>query len=186
MLKSLKFHLPDDHDEKQFIRQLTDQYAIQKAPPVAEKVVFYDTFDWRLFQKSLVLYSSDNRLYLRKLAKSEPLESIEFSRAPVFIWDFADSPIKSQLAPIIKMRALLKLVDVLARSTPYHILDASEKTVARLVYEAFYPPRKRSAAALARHLWLKSVKGYAKYARRLAKSLKTAGLTVSTEKEFFI
>ncbi len=186
MIKNLKFHLPDDHDEKQFIDQLTDQYAIQKATPIAEKVSFYDTFDWRLFQKSLVLYSTDNRLYLRKLGKSEASESIEFSRIPVFIWDFADGHLKSKLAPIIKMRALLKLVDVSSRSTLYRILDATEKTVARLVYEAFFPLRKKNAPALARHLWLKPVRGYDKYARRLSESLKAASLTVSTEKEFFI
>ncbi|MGD8393712.1 MAG: hypothetical protein PVH74_19420, partial [Desulfobacterales bacterium] len=131
MIQNLKFHLPDDHDEKQFIRQLADQYVIKKAPAVADKIAFYDTFDWRLFQKSLVLYSSDNRLYLRKLAKNEPLESIEFSKAPVFIWDFVDSHLKTKLAPIIKMRALLKLVEVSSRTTPYRILDAAEKTVAR-------------------------------------------------------
>jgi CHAD domain-containing protein len=186
MIQNLKFHLPDDHDEKQFIRQLADQYVIKKAPAVADKIAFYDTFDWRLFQKSLVLYSSDNRLYLRKLSKNEPLESIEFSKAPVFIWDFVDSHLKTKLAPIIKMRALLKLVEVSSRTTPYRILDAAEKTVARLVYEALYLPRKGSTPALANHLWLKPVRGYPKYARQLAKSIKAAGLTVSTEKELLI
>ncbi len=186
MINNLKFNLPDGHDEKQSIRHLTDQYTIKKAPTVAERFTIYDTFDWRLFNKSLILHSTGNRLFLRKLTKIEILHTAEFSRAPVFIWDFPDGELKAQLAPIIKMRALLRLVEVQYRSRPYHILNPDEKTVARLVFEEIRPPGKRSRPAPARHLWLKPVKGYPKYARHLAQNLKEAGLTIGTEKEFFL
>ena len=159
--------------------------AVQ-SPAVTEKFAIYDTFDWRLYNKSLVLYSSGNRLHLRKLSKNQILESADVSRMPVFVWDLPDGGLKKKLASIIKMRALLKLVEVSSRTTPYRILDAAEKTVARLVYEALYLPRKGSTPALANHLWLKPVRGYPKYARQLAKSIKAAGLTVSTEKELLI
>lgn len=186
MIKNLKFDLPDGHDEKQFIRQLADAYVIKKAPAVAEEMTLFDTFDWRLFQKSLVLYSCGNRLYLRKLAKSNTLESAEFNKDPVFIGDFADGPLKTKLAPIIKMRALLKLVEFPLRTTSYRILDAAEKTVARLVYEELDLSRNHSMPARVRHLWLKPVRGYQKYARQLARSLETAGLTISTGKDIFL
>ena len=186
MINNLKFNLPDGHDEKQFIRHLVDQYTIKKAPTVAQRFTIYDTFDWRLFRKSLILHSTGNKLFLRKLTKIEILHTAEFSRAPVFIWDFPDGELKAQLAPIIKMRALLRLVEVQSRSRPYHILNPDEKTVARLVFEEIRPPRKRSRPAPARHLWLQPVKGYPKYARHLAQSLKEAGLTIGTEKEFFL
>ncbi len=185
MIKNLKFHLPDDHDEKQLVRQLADPYPIQPIPTATEKFAIYDTFDWRLFKKSLVLYSSGNRFYLRKLSKSGILESVDFSRPPVFIWDFPDGELKQMLAPIIKMRALLKLFDAACRSTSYRILGPAEKTVAYLVFEEFRRPRKRSGAALAQHLLLRPVKGYPKYARHLAKGLKKAGLTSGSEKEFY-
>ncbi len=185
MINNLKFNLPEGHDEKQFIRQLADQYTLKKEPAVAERFTIYDTFDWRLFNKSLILHSSGNKLFLRKLTKSEILHSVEFSRTPAFIWDLPAGELKDKLAPIIKMRALLRLVEVQSRSTPYRILNPDEKTVARLVFEEIRPPRKRSIAALANHLWLKPVKGYPKYARTLANSFKETGLTIGTEKEFF-
>ena len=178
--------MPDGHDEKQFIRQLTDQYTIKKEPTVAERFTIYDTFDWRLFNKSLILHSIGNRLFLRKLNKSDNGYSSEFSRTPVFIWDFPDGELKEKLAPIIKMRALLRLVEIQSRSTPYRILNADEKTVARLALEEFRSPRKRSRSALVRHLWLKPVKGYPRYVRNLTKSFKETGLTIGTQKEFFI
>ena len=186
MIKNLKFNVPDGYDEKQLIEQLAGQYAIKETPRVDGKITLYDTFDWRLLNKSLILYSSENRLILRKLKKSDILHSTEFSKEPVFIWHFSDGELKERLAPIIKMRALLRLVEVRSLSTPYHILNADEKTVARLVFEEIRPARSRKRLALAKHLWLKPIKGYPKYARRLTKSLKTAGLTIGAEKEYFL
>ena len=54
MINDQKFNLPDSLDEKQFIRQLVDQYPIKKEPTVTEKFEIFDTFDWRLFNKSLI------------------------------------------------------------------------------------------------------------------------------------
>jgi len=186
MTNDLRFNLPDGHDENQFVHHLADQYTIKKEPFVAQKFTIYDTFDWRLFNKSLILQSSGNRLFLRKLTKSEILHSMEFSRVPVFIWDFPAGELKDKLQPIIKMRALIKLVDLKSRSKPYRILNPDEKTVARLIFEEIQPFANKSKPALAVHLWLKPVKGYPKYASKLAKSLKEAGLIIGTEKEFFL
>ena len=185
MQNSLKFKLPDGHDEKQFIGKLADQYALKKEPAVAERFTICDTFDWRLFNKSLVLYASGNRLFLRKLAKDEILHSAEITSLPVYIWDFPDSELKRQLAPIIKMRALLRLVEVQSRSMSYRILNPDEKTVARLVYEEFRPSRRKDASALANHLWLKSVKGYPKNSRTLAKQFQEAGLTIIKKEDIY-
>ncbi len=185
MIRNQKFNVPDGYSEKQLFDQLAGQYAIKQAPRVAGKLTLYDTFDWRLFNKSLILYSSGNRLILRKLKKSDTLHNIEFSRMPVFYWDLADGDFKKRLAPIIKMRALLKLVEVQTRSKPYNILNPDEKTVARLLFEEIRPAQGRRKPVLARHLWLKPIRGYPKYERRLAKNLKEAGLKLGTEKEFF-
>ncbi|MGD9228296.1 MAG: hypothetical protein PVF26_17435, partial [Desulfobacterales bacterium] len=186
MINNLKFNLPDGHDEKQFMRQLADQYTLKKAPAVAERFTIYDTFDWRLFNKSLILHSYGNKLFLRELTKSEISYSVEFSRLPVFIWDFPDGELKEKLTPIIKVRALIPLVEFHSRVTPYRIFNRDEKTVARLVSEEIWPLRSKRQSALTAHLSLKPVKGYPKYSRNLARSLKEAGLTSCTEKEYFL
>jgi len=183
MLKNLKYKLPDEYDETQFIRKLTDQYTLKKEPAIAERFSFFDTFDWRLFNKSLVLYGSGHKLFLRKPAKSKIIHTIEITSFPVFIWDFPDGALKRHLAPIIKMRALLKLVEVYSRSTPYRVLNRDEKTVARLVSEDIRSSGAKDAPALATHLWLKPVKGYPKYLRDLSKRFEEAGLTIRHKEE---
>jgi len=54
MRDSLKFNLPDGYKVQQLISELADQYAIKKEPAISERFAIYDTFDWRLFNKSLL------------------------------------------------------------------------------------------------------------------------------------
>ncbi len=167
------------------ISELAGQYTIKKESAISESFAIYDTFDWRLFNKSLVLYRSGNKLFLRKLAKSEIIHTIEITSLPVFIWDFPDGKLKKHLVPIIKMRALLKLVEVHCRSTTYRILNQDEKTVTRLAYEEILPSREKDAPALAAHLWLKPVKGYPKYSQNLAKRFEEVGFIISKKEDIY-
>ncbi len=185
MLKNLKYTLPDGYDETQFIGELADQYSLKEEPVIAERSSFFDTFDWRLFNKSLVLIVSGNRLFLRKLAKQNSMYCVNISSRPVFIWDFPDGELKKHLAPIIKMRALLKLVEVYCGSTVYRVLNRDEKTVVRLVHEDLRSSGAKDAPALGAHLWLKPVKGYPKYSAILVKRLAEAGFTISKKEDIF-
>lgn len=174
---TLKLNFPDGYDEQQLISELVDNYLIKKERHIFEGFAIYDTFDWRLFNKSLVLYTSGNKLVLRKLFDSATMHSVGVTSPPVFVWDFPDGELKEQLAPIIKMRALLKLAEVYSRAVPYRILNQDEKTVARLVYEEIRSSRDKDAPALTTYLWLKPVKGYPKHSQNLRKLLEKAGLT---------
>jgi CHAD domain-containing protein len=185
MDQPLKFTLPQGYKELPLISQLADQYAIKKEPAVFEILTYFDTFDWRLFNKSLVLYQSGDTLFLRKLPKNEILHAIEITNLPVFIWDFPHGKLKNQLKSIIKMRAILKLAKVHSRATTYRILNQNEKTVARLVIEQIIPPGEKDAPALAEYLWLKSVRGYSKYFHNLNKRCKKAGLLISKNEDVY-
>jgi len=93
--------------------------------------------------------------------------------------------LKKHLVPIIKMRALLKLVEVHCRSTTYRILNQDEKTVTRLAYEEILPSREKNAPALAAHLWLKPVKGYPKHSQNIANRFEEAGFTISKKEDIY-
>jgi len=185
MRNNLKFNLPNGYNRQKLIDELADHYTIKKEPTVVKNFTIYDTFDWRLFNKSLVLYTSGSKLFLRKLAKNEINHSAEFTSLPVFIWEFPDGELKKILAPIIKMRAILQLIELDSRSTLYHILNRDEKTVVRLAYAEIRPSRNKDEPALASYLCLKPVRGYSKYSRSLAKRFKEAGLTLSEEEDIY-
>jgi CHAD domain-containing protein len=182
----LKFNLPSGYDEQQVIGVLAQHYSIKKEQPVSEMLAFFDTFDWRLFNHSLVLYQSGNELLLRRLNNQAISQRINTITQPVFIEDFPAGQLKEQLASIVEMRALLKLVEMHAQSTPYRILNPDEKTVVRLVYEEIRPVSETDTSPLAVHLWVKPVRGYPRYTQQLASRLKEIGCTTTAEDVYFL
>jgi CHAD domain-containing protein len=185
MVDPTQFNLPGEYDIEQFINESSDQYGVKKEPVKTETIRIYDTFDWRLFNKSLVLYSCADKLHLRKLSKSEIMDSVHITSFPVFIWEFPSSKLKEQLAAVIGVRALLKLVEIQSRSMPYRLLDLEGKTVVRLVCEEIRSSRNKNAPVLAAHLWLQPVKGYSKHSQKIARRFEQAGITVNTEDDTY-
>ena len=166
----------------QLIGELSEVYLIKTERPILKRMAIYDTFDWRLFNESLVLYVSGKRLLLRNLFKTDIIHGVEISRPPVFLRDVPNGGLKEFLAPLIEMRALFKLVDVYSRLRSHCILNRDQKTVARLVYDEIRSTREKESPPLAAYLWLQPVKGYSKYLRKLSRRLNAAGFS-SSEKE---
>jgi CHAD domain-containing protein len=185
MVEPTPFNLPGEYDIEQFISESSDPYTVKKERVKIETIRIYDTFDWRLFNKSLVLYSCAGKLCLRELSKKENLHSVDITSFPVFVRDFPSGQLKEELAAVIGVRALLKLAEVHSRSLPYRLLDREGKTVVRLVYEEIRSSRKKNAPALAAPLWLQPVRGYSKHSQEIARRFEQAGLTVSTEDDLY-
>ncbi len=131
---NLQVKIPKEYGQDQLDRFLAGKFAFAADPPVAEKWTFYDTFDWRLFNKSLVLRHAGQMIVLDNLSSGESLNGLTTDSAPKFAWDLPESPLRKRLESIIKMRALLPLVEVDTRFILYRILNDDQKTVARLVY----------------------------------------------------
>ena len=185
MHNHLKFSLPDGYNQQHLTGALADHYAINKEQPVLKSMAIYDTFDWRLFNRSLVLYTSENRLFLRNLFKNTIIHSIVITSPPVFIRDFPDSKLKAHLSTVLKMRALFKLTEIYSRSTVHRILNQDEKTVARLVSEEFRPERGENAPVLTTYLWLQPVKGYTKYCQHLIQRLEETGFSARNKEDIY-
>ncbi len=186
MLPPRTFRIPKGHDAKRWIRELTDRYSVREGRIREEKISFYDTFDWRLFHRSLVLYSSGNRLILRKLFDPSILHSVTIVSPPVFTGDLPESGLKNRLAPIVKVRALGKLADIYSRKTPYRILTRRKKPVARLVHEEIRLSRNQDMPALAAYLWWKPGKDSARSSRSLGRRLEEAGFTAIGKEDVYL
>lgn len=168
---SLHIRLPDEYGSDQLVQLLAGKFAFIADPPISEKWTFYDTYDWRLFDRSLVLRHAGQELSLEHLSSGESLNGLTSHSAPEFTWDLPESPLRKRLESIIKMRALMTLAEVNARVMVYRILNADEKTVARLVYTKVRTLDLDSEPVLASYLSLLPVRGYPKYMRKLAKHL---------------
>src|SRR5215467_449849 len=97
----MKFTLPKDYDQSAFIRELQDQYLIQQEKTLSERYVYYDTFDWRLYNKSLILCSTAQTLLLQSLDTNTILERATITAPPVFLSDVPNDSLQEKVAPII-------------------------------------------------------------------------------------
>ncbi|MEN8210818.1 MAG: hypothetical protein ABFR31_03805, partial [Thermodesulfobacteriota bacterium] len=154
--------MPDRYDQQHLINYLTGDYIIREEQSMLKCLTYYDTFDWRLFNKDLVLFESENKLFLRKLFKKKIIHSIEISTSPVFLQDFPECELKERLASVIKMRALIKLAEVHSRQKIHHILDQNKRTVTRLIYEEIRQSQVKEEPLLIACLWLPQTKSRSK------------------------
>jgi CHAD domain-containing protein len=181
-----KFHIPPGHDAICLIRELTDRYSVHEGRVRHEKISFYDTFDWRLYQRSLVLYASGSKLKLRTLFATGILHSATVASPPVFLSDLTDSEMKRRLSSIVKVRALEKLADIYSRKTPYRILGRGKKPVARMVHEEIRLSRDKDIPALTAYLWWKPERESSKSSRNLERRLEKAGLAENRKEDIFL
>ena len=72
----MNFKLPDEYEPGQLDQLLASRFTFMVEPPIAEKWTLYDTFDWRLFNRSLVLRHADQKLYLESFFGGE----VDFSQ----------------------------------------------------------------------------------------------------------
>ena len=86
MKKDTKFILPEDFHQREFIEEVL--YCIQQEKTCRKHYVYYDTFDWRLYNKSLVLCSTAQTLLLQSLDETTVLARATMTVPPVFLSDF--------------------------------------------------------------------------------------------------
>jgi len=185
MRNTIKFNLANDELERHISDHLVTQYQMNKEATINGRLTYYDTFDWRLFHKSLVLFTFQDRLILRKLGKDRIIHSLNTKPVPCFIWEFPEGDLKQYLEPVIKVRRLLNLVDLTSRIIPYRILNNDEKTVARLLFETIRTRSRKKPRTIGTQLWLKSVKGYPKVSNKIKSQLESIGLSSTRDEDVF-
>ena len=185
MRNTIKFNLANDDLESQIYDHLAKQHQLKKESTIIGRLTYYDTFDWRLFHKSLVLFTFQNRLILRKLGKDRIIHSLNTKPVPCFIWEFPEGDLKQYLEPVIKVRRLLNLVDLTSRIIPYRILNNDEKTVAKLLYETIRTRSRKKPRTIGTQLWLQSVKGYPKVSSKIKGQLESIGLSSTRDEDIF-
>ena len=162
-----KFDLPREFTEKKFFDDLNTDYRVHRDPTRTFTTTYYDTFDWRLYNKGLTLFHAENRISLCRLNDFQPTDNLTCKTPPVLISDLSESPLKKLLSPILDVRALLRLFETRSYLTTFGILDELEKTVVRLSYERIELQKGRSHVSLGSQISICPVKGYDESASKL-------------------
>ena len=193
MQDDLRFRFPDGTTGDSLRSIVADGYALKAEEPVETTVTYYDTFDWRLFDKSLVLSRTGDEWVVRRLPTGATLERLTVGSPPGFVWEIADSPLKQRVASIVGARRLLRVGEATIQLAPYRVLNADDKTVARLLgtkvwagpFDKLRTSPDAGAALLDSHVALFAVRGYSGQFRRLARKFREAGLAACQWQETF-
>lgn len=187
MIGLIHYDLPDAFDQTDFFAKLGASYPLRRERIAREQAVFYDTFDWRLYEKGLLLFrrqesqQRNDRLALASLEDQSLLRECEVADVPVFAEDFPPGELRNQVASIIEMRALLKLFEKRSCLLTLRVLDEAQKTVAYLILESAL----LSGAGKKQHshtgLWLKPLRGYEAQAESLHNFLIESGCQPARE-----
>lgn len=160
-----QFFLPAGFDAQQLVDLL--ETAVSTDPPTTNRLTIYDTFDWRLYNQSIAFFKEGSQYILRDLEVHRLLTQTELTETPQFIWDLPHGILRTKLADILAMRALIPMADMLREETAYRILNQDEKTVCRLVLEAIYPRKREDQPPVASLLTIHPVRGYLKAEKQL-------------------
>ncbi len=164
---NLHFQLPENLKVEKFIERLgkkvsleivTQQYCLKR---------FYDSFDWRLYNAGLLCElnqsKTDSQLSLRELSGGRVIATTQIEEVPAFVNEVSDQTLKSKLAPLLEMRALLSLTSQPYRAYRINLLNKERKTTVRLLIEDF--------ELLPAQICIGPIKGYDKAARQLSRLL---------------
>lgn len=180
-METIRLYDAGEYEAQALVNELKDHSAIVVEPSTGESVTLYDTFDWRLYSASLLLFHSGGEVFLRRISNSELIHSQPVEAMPRFVWDIPPGALKGALEPILEMRALIKVVEVEVSTTPVRILNEDEKTVARLTHQSLHLQPSR---ATFKQLHLQPVRGYNKDGRHVAELLEKIGLDPIQENLF--
>jgi len=129
--------LPDRSTQEALKAAICERFRIRREEGTSEERTYFDTFDWRLYRKGLLLHRNRHGWTLSGLETGEPVgffaDSPEQSRR--FRSDFSQTPLAPYMDRLLGLRALLPLFqETIVRET-FRILNRDEKTVALAILE---------------------------------------------------
>ncbi len=178
--------LPASADPRRIWAEAAGSHTCEPMYDTVQVQTFFDTFDWRLFNRNLVLLREQEVYLLYSLPDGKTVASVSLSREsePVYSTDFPEGDLKEVLRAHLSVRALLPLARARTRRQTVRVLNRNEKTV---VIAELEQARVTGAARNKQPfntVSLRAVRGYEKHSRRLGRSLRDAGAEPRTEDLF--
>ena len=171
------FNFPRNLSIDAAIKRFKVDFKLKKEFAWSGNRCFYDSFDWRLYNRSMLLYSEQDKMCLKSINSLKIQDSMTIQKIPKFTADLPSGTFRDRLSSILEMRALIKLNCLHIDHIKYRILDKNDKTNLYLVMEnnrlKVGPKSYHSFAACI----LLPIKGYENSVIQMSQWLQTNGFT---------
>ncbi len=182
------YKIPDSIKIQKIIGEISKNFPIKKDSPLPSRQVFFDTFDWRLYEAGLSLIKVNNEFLLCSLQTELPVEKafIHAQIQPRFWWDFPDGSLKDALKNFLDVRALIKLIEIESDFIQMRILNSDQKTVLKAKFEKSYMILPRQKNKLTDCIKIIPVRGYDQDYNEFKNWLNEAGIAQETKPAFLL
>ena len=178
-MQEIAYAIPESLKSEDLLASLEARLRVQIEQEPGRRVIYFDTFDWRIHRAGGCLRLAPGRggRSLSWLSHDgTPRHLMTAEAAPPFAWDFPSGPFRQALEPVIQMRRLLPVVELQLGGWSLRVLDSREKTLVRLRLEqgsAKVPGKSDGPAPLPNTLRVLPVRGYLKAYNRIIRLLET-------------
>ena len=130
-----RYTLPGNITQDQFLRQLQARFSVEVASLGIQTRHYFDTFDWRLFRRERALCQAHDTVALWSLDNRPISERTPCLALPPCVGEWAESPLKAQLLPLVSIRTLMERAVVHAAYFALAEQAAPHRSVAHIVFE---------------------------------------------------
>uniref|UniRef100_UPI00405696D4 CHAD domain-containing protein n=1 Tax=Candidatus Electronema sp. TaxID=2698783 RepID=UPI00405696D4 len=130
---SSQFHLPwlKSSSLPELTAWLGKKYALTQSPPYSRQLVFWDSFDWRLWRHGLVCFTEERLLHLADFNGKAAAEPLPLAAEPPSSWqELPDSELRQNLAALLQTRALLRQGEFSGTASSLSLMSWKGKTAA--------------------------------------------------------
>lgn len=177
------WQLPPSLEAAPLLADLGRAFPLAAEPPRRTTSTWFDTFDWRLYSRGILLYHDRTawRLVNRDLAEEVAVLEAPEKASWRFCHEFPVSRVRSLLEPLLAERRLLRLFSSDTTTVGVRILNGDGKTVAQVGAET-HQIGSEPAIALIRLL---GIRGYDRDFEAISDFFGNYGIREQVEPYFF-
>lgn len=151
--------VPETLEVRRLVADLKNAFQVRLAKRQVRARKWFDTDDWRLYRRNLLLFLEHRKWHLVHLDTELLLATFSGEKCENFRypWDFPVSRMKVLLEPIVSIRSVLPLVTQKSSTIPICILNQERKTIAQV---CFADHTVRENGSVFQSITLKGVRGY--------------------------
>ena len=151
--KQLDLVFPVDQGFSELLASFQNNFYTHIQAEAVNYRVFYDTFDWLLYDNGSALEAHEEgqsrRIYWRADKDSDLRIQLGLKQVPQLASDLPDCELRRQLQSVISVRELVPRIKIKIKRSSLVVLDKNKKVVVRVSFdEHWYFPSKTRAGVV--------------------------------------
>jgi CHAD domain-containing protein len=186
--RKIRLEVPTSLTPEQLQSEVNQRYTTVAEPLANVDLHFYDTFDWRLYRRGLVLCRDEKTYSLLSREATEPLFTVlcNANAKPRFWQDFPPGPLRNQLSSHLGIRALLHLTSIRKRIQAFWVVNQQRQSVLKIALENVWSVHRSEPIFLQKALVIQPIANFRKELQDLRDQMRSLGIEKEASDEFLL